>query len=109
MSCINVTVSIVSSNLRSTVSSSNHPTVHITDARSGLQETITSVDSGLTTILDNLNNLSFNIGNAIRSSLHTSLSIVCGVSYGEEEFLEVIEGRLYAIENGYIKVLREDV
>lgn len=67
-----------------------------------------TLPSILTTIVVNGGRLSL-LAQSVNTNIHTAISIVCSTSWGDEVFLEVIEGRLITIDGQYIKVLKDGI
>ena len=110
MGCINVEVSLVQESLEEIVSNiENSFAVSINNASQHLPISVTNSHSPLLITVIDLGNSLAEVITLHNSPISTSVSIVCSTTLGIDEFLEVIEGRLFALENGYLKVLKENV
>lgn len=109
MGCINTEVSVVSRGINVII---NKLSTFIATLIAISSPTPTITTATLPPLLFSTEAVSSPVSSTIEPAgkvTSSSISIVCTTSIGEEEFLEVVEGRLFAIEDGYLKVLVENV
>ena len=109
MSCISVDIwPVVLYNISTSVTRIGGANITVGTVPRGYNVNVgLTLPSLLTTISASNSRLTL-LARSANTKVHTTINIVCSTSWGEEVFLEVLEGRLITIDGQYIKVLKED-